>query len=112
VALKTLHYKLCFYVPVPQVETVKNALFAKGAGKIGNYDCVAWQTLGQGQFRPLAGSNPHLGEQGKIETVEEYKVEMVCAADIIKVVIKTLIHAHPYEEPAYDVFPLTRIDEP
>lgn len=51
-----MSYKLCFYVPVTHIEQVKQAMFAAGAGTIGNYDCCAWQVLGVGQFRPLAGS--------------------------------------------------------
>lgn len=99
-------YKLCFYVPESHLDSVKHALFAAGAGKIGQYDSCAWQTLGQGQFRPLIGANPHIGEVNKIETVAEYKVEMLCAKDNIKQVIAALKSAHPYEEPAYDVFQL------
>ena len=96
-------YKLCFYVPENATDLVKNALFEAGAGKIGNYDCCCWQTLGTGQFRPLDNSNPTIGEIGLIESVAEFKVEMVCEDKYIKVAIKALKKAHPYEEPAYDV---------
>ncbi len=72
-------YKLCYFVPETHVEQTKQALFDAGAGRIGDYDCCAWQCLGQGQFRPLEGSDPFLGKAGAIEAVDEYKVELVCA---------------------------------
>ncbi len=95
--------KLCVYIPSSHLEPVKAALFAAGAGKIGDYDQCCWQCVGLGQFRPLEGSQPFLGEQGKCEHVEEYRVEMVCEDARINAVIQALKEAHPYEEPAYDV---------
>lgn len=102
-------YKLCFYVPESAVEQVKQAVFQAGAGAIGDYDCCCWSVLGEGQFRPLAGSTPHIGQQGSLETVAEYRVEMVCRDDLISTVISALKLAHPYEEPAYDVWKLMEI---
>lgn len=99
-------YKLCFYVPVDHLDVVKQAVFAAGAGKIGDYDSCCWQVLGEGQFRPLDGSNPFIGQQGQVERVAEYRVELVCADDLIRAAVDALIHAHPYEEPAYDVWQL------
>ncbi|MBU3071593.1 YqfO family protein [Aestuariicella sp. G3-2] len=96
-------YKLCFYVPESHVDSVKEALFEAGAGKIGDYDSCCWQVLGQGQFRPLPGSQPHLGQHGLLETVDEYRVEMVCSGESIRAAVNALRRAHPYEEPAYDV---------
>ncbi len=98
--------KLCFYVHRSHLEAVKRACFDAGAGGIGNYDSCCWQVLGQGQFRPLAGSSPFLGERDKIEQVAEYKVEMVCDDEAIVAVIAAMRAAHPYEEPAYDVWRL------
>ncbi|MEH6565258.1 MAG: YqfO family protein [Halopseudomonas sp.] len=99
-------YKLCFFVPLSHVEQVKQAVFAAGAGRLGDYDSCSWQTLGLGQFRPLAGSNPHLGAQDRLERVEEYRVEMLCAEQHIRAAIGALRAAHPYEEPAFDVWRL------
>jgi len=99
-------YKLCFYVPESHLEGVKSAVFAAGAGRIGEYDSCCWQVLGQGQFRPLEGSEPYLGEQGELERVMEYRVEMVCAAGYVKASVEALIEAHPYEEPAWDLVAL------
>ena len=97
-------FKICFYVPVSHLNNVKQAMFTKGAGKVGNYDCCAWQTLGEGQFIPLQGSNAFVGSQDQLETVNEYKVEMVCDNTYVKDVIKALKESHPYEEPAYHVW--------
>ena len=99
-------YKICFYVPENAVEIVKLAVFKAGAGRIGNYDSCCWQVLGTGQFRPLDNSNPTIGKQGHIETVSEYRVEMVCEDQVIRVVVEALRQSHPYEEPAYDVLRL------
>ena len=96
-------YKLCFYVPEKATDLVKKALFEAGAGKIGDYDSCCWQTLGTGQFLPLDNSNPTIGKIGQIETVAEYKVEMVCDDEHIKAAIAALKKTHPYEEPAFDV---------
>ncbi|MBB1486646.1 YqfO family protein [Oceanospirillum sediminis] len=102
-------YKLAFFVPESHLETVKAAVFATGAGKIGNYDHCCWQIKGQGQFRALEGSQPFLGQQGQIETVEEYRVELVCHDELIREAVAAMKLAHPYDEPAYDVFPLADI---
>lgn len=99
-------YKLCFYVPATHVDSVKDAIFAAGAGRVGDYDSCAWQVLGEGQFRPLSGSNPFIGQPGQIEKVAEYKVEAVCEDAVMKAVVAALKSAHPYEEPAYQVWRL------
>lgn len=99
-------YKLAFFVPDSHVEVVKAAVFAAGGGRIGDYDHCAWQTLGQGQFRPLDGSQPFLGQTGQVEVVEEWKVELVVADELIVEVVGALKRSHPYETPAYEVWPL------
>ncbi len=100
-------YKFCFYVPESHLEEVKAAVFAVGAGRIGQYDSCCWQTLGKGQFRPLAGSDPFLGQQGHIEEVAEWKVELVVADELIHDVVKAMKKSHPYETPAFDVWRLS-----
>lgn len=99
-------YKLSFYVPESHVEAVKRAAFDAGAGRIGDYDSCCWQVMGQGQFRPLEGSDPFLGKQGEVEIVAEYRVEMVCAPEHIHAAVDAMLTAHPYEEPAWDVVAL------
>lgn len=96
-------YKLTVFIPEEALEKVKAALFAAGAGTIGNYEQCCWQVKGEGQFMPMAGSNPHLGSQDKLEKVAEWRVEMVVKTSIIAEVIEALKQAHPYETPAYDV---------
>lgn len=102
-------YKLIFFVPINDLEQVKSALFAAGAGVAGHYEQCCWQTLGQGQFCPTRGANPAIGAIGRLEKVQEYRVEMVCAGSHIKGAIAALKLAHPYEEPAFDVFELIHI---
>lgn len=103
-------FKLCFFVPESHLESTKRAIFDAGAGKIGDYDSCAWQCAGQGQFRPLEGSQPFLGKQGEVEYVDEFKVEIVCADDRIKDALAALRRAHPYEEPAFEVFRMESLD--
>lgn len=102
---------MSFYVPASHVEQVKQALFEQGAGRFGDYDQCAWQILGEGQFRPLAGSEPYLGIIGQVQTVPEYKVEMVCTDDLIKTVVQTLLACHPYQQPAYDIHKILGTEE-
>ncbi len=99
-------YKLCFFVPPSHLEDVKNALFAKGAGKIGLYEACCWQTLGTGQFKPMSGSQPFIGESDQLEQLDEWKVEMVCDDTLIRSIVDELKRVHPYEEVAYDVWQL------
>lgn len=96
--------KIEFYVPESHLEQVKGAMFQAGAGKVGAYECCAWQTLGQGQFKPVTGSSPFIGKADSLEKLAEFKVEMVCLQSLAKKVIAALKKHHPYEEVAYSVF--------
>jgi hypothetical protein len=102
-------YQIIFYVPESHLEAVKSSMFAAGAGQLGNYAGCAWQVKGTGQFCPQAGSQPFLGQEGQIEHVVEFKVEMICKVDCIKEVIAALKSTHPYEEPAYAVIELKNL---
>lgn len=97
-------YKVVVFIPLKHKEKVKEALFKAGAGKQGNYEYCAFELEGLGQFKPLEGSDAFIGEVEKLEFVEEVRVELLVASDKIQDVIKALKEAHPYEEPAYDVF--------
>lgn len=99
-------YLVVVYVPEGGVDDVVAAMSAAGAGRIGDYDQCAWKVLGQGQFRPLAGADPHIGTVGALEQVPEYRVEMVCERSVIKAVMAAMVAAHPYEEPAHHVVPI------
>ena len=103
-------YKLVFFVPESHLELVKTAVFAAGAGRVGNYDQCCWQVPGIGQFRPLANANPYIGVSNQLETLVEYRVEMVCADEFIQVAVAALRTAHPYEEPAFDVWHLVDVE--
>ena len=94
--------KFCFYVPESHLEAVKKAVFLAGAGKIETYDQCCWQVKGQGQFRPLKGSNAFIGEVGRLENIEEYRVEMLLDNAFKTEVFKAFKSAHPYEVPAFD----------
>ncbi len=98
--------KLCCFVPESHLDSVKMAMFDAGAGRIGQYEQCAWQTLGLGQFKPLGDANPFLGREGALEQVAEYNVEMVCEERFVEDAIKALHTAHPYETPAYEVYTL------
>ena len=98
-------YMLFFLVPETHLESVKHAIFKTGAGQIGNYQHCAWQTLGEGQFMPLAGSSAFIGEINQLEKVAEYKVEIACQGAQLKAAIHALKQAHPYETPAYHAIP-------
>mgnify|MGYP000451107021 CR=1 FL=1 len=108
-------YKFVFYVPTDHAENVKAAVFNTGAGKIGEYDQCCWQVLGQGQFRPLQGSTPFIGNtptadaEAALERVEEYRIEMVCHDELIQTAVAAMKESHPYEEPAYDAWRLADV---
>ena len=98
--------KLVVFVPREALESVRDALFAAGAGRIGNYERCSWYTAGTGTFRGGAGSDPSIGEVGREERVVELRFETVYPEERHEDVIAALRRAHPYEEPAYDVYPL------
>ena len=104
-------YKLTYHVPTGHLEDTKQALFAAGAGKSGNYDQCCWQVLGEGQFRPLADSAPFAGETNQLEVIDEYRVEMVCEDAYVKQAICALKNAHPYETPSIAVWALEDFEE-
>ncbi len=96
-------YRIGVYVPESHLESVKDAMFAKGGGKYRKYDRCSWQAPGTGQFRPLKDANPYRGTPGKLEKLLEFRVEMVCEGKAVREVIEAMLAAHPYEEPAYDI---------
>jgi len=95
--------KLVVFVPAADSARLVDALAAAGAGALGDYDRCAWTAQGTGTFRPLAGANPTVGEIGRIEQVDEARVEMVVPASKRAAVIAALRASHPYEEPAFDL---------
>jgi hypothetical protein len=103
-------YKIVVYVPAAHGEAVRRAMGEAGAGRIGNYDYCSFTVTGTGRFRPLAGANPSIGAVGRLETVEEERIETVCAEDRLRPALEAIRTAHPYEEPAIDVYPIEVVD--
>ena len=103
--------KIVVYVPVGDAERVRTALTEAGAGSIGDYDSCTFTTPGEGRFRPLEGANPTIGAIGSLEVVDEVRVESVCARGLRERVLAAMRAAHPYEEPAYDVFEMAGVDD-
>ncbi|QEP42516.1 NGG1p interacting factor NIF3 [Ectothiorhodospiraceae bacterium BW-2] len=99
-------YKLVIFLPETALASVKAALFEAGAGAFGHYDCCCWESSGQSQYRPLAGSHPHSGEMGRLHVETEYRLEMVCREEVLEEAVTALWHHHPYEQPAYEVIQL------
>ena len=94
--------KLIYYVPESHLETTKAAIFTAGAGGVGNYEHCAWQVKGIGQFKPMQGANPFLGQHDVLEQLEEWRVETIVPEDKALAVAKALKASHPYEEPAFE----------
>lgn len=101
--------KIVVTIPLENVEEVRNAMCEAGAGIIGNYTHCSMSTKCIGTFKPNEEANPYIGENNKMEFVEEEKLELVCDIKNVKNVISRLREVHPYEEPAIDIIPL--IDE-
>jgi hypothetical protein len=98
--------KLVVFVPQDALDSVRDALFAAGAGRVGDYERCSWYTEGTGTFLGGEGTNPALGEAGREEHVPELRLETVYPEGRHDEVIAALRTAHPYEEPAFDVYPL------
>ncbi|HBY57630.1 MAG TPA: Nif3-like dinuclear metal center hexameric protein [Candidatus Atribacteria bacterium] len=99
-------FKFAVYVPMQYADRVSQAIFEAGAGKIGKYTETSFHIAGKGTFKPLQGTHPFIGEIGKREEVQEIKIETVVAERDLESVIQAMKNAHPYEEPAYDVYEL------
>ncbi|KAF3940500.1 hypothetical protein ABW19_dt0206614 [Dactylella cylindrospora] len=100
-------YKLVFFAPVASLARIKEAIFATGAGTLGNglYTRCSFQTIGTGQFRPEIGSSPTIGKPGVTEVVEEIRCEIMCKGKKTAVAaVRALLHTHPYQAPAYEVY--------
>lgn len=104
-------YMLVFHVPTTHVEQVKEAVFAAGAGSMGNYEKCSWQILGTGQFLPVEGASPYRGTIGEVELVNEYRVEMTVEESAISHVVTALLATHPYEVPSYQLVPVLTLEQ-
>lgn len=103
--------KLIIYVPISHTEIVRQKLGELGAGQIGNYTFCSFTTHGTGRFKGNDSSNPTIGQKNNYESVDEEKIEVTVPVSAIKNIITEIKSVHPYEEMAYDVYPLISIDE-
>jgi len=99
-------HKLIWFVPEEALDATRDAVFAAGAGRIGDYQRCSWYTAGTGTFLGGPGTAPATGEQGREERTPELRVETVVPGERVEAVVSALIAAHPYEEVAYDLYPL------
>jgi hypothetical protein len=104
-------HKLVWFVPREALDMTRDAVFAAGAGRIGDYARCSWYTAGTGTFLPGVGSDPSIGTVGKEERVAELRVEVVVPAERLREVIAALRESHPYETVALEVYPLVAVDE-
>ncbi|MDO8514650.1 MAG: hypothetical protein Q7S50_03850 [bacterium] len=98
--------KIVVTVPVVDADKVRQAIGEAGGGKVGNYSFCSFSVRGVGRFLPGEDAHPTIGEVGKIEEVEEERIEINCDDELVANVVATIRHAHPYEEPAIDVYSL------
>jgi hypothetical protein len=98
--------KLIVFVPAEALDAVRDALFGAGAGRIGSYERCSWYTEGTGTFFGGEDTEPAVGESGREERVQELRLETVYPEDRHDEVVAALRRAHPYEEPAFDVYAL------
>ena len=101
-----MSYKLVWFVPADALEATRDAVFDAGAGRIGDYERCSWYTAGTGTFLGGEGTAPAVGEPEREERVPELRVETVVPEDRVGAAVAALRLAHPYEEPAFDVYPL------
>jgi hypothetical protein len=101
-----MNRKLVVFVPREALDPVRDALFAAGAGRIGDYQRCSWYTAGTGTFLGGEGTAPTVGERGREERVAELRLETLFPEERQDEVLAALRDAHPYEEPAFDIYPL------
>jgi hypothetical protein len=98
--------KIVIYVPVSHADAIREALGRAGTGKIGNYDFCSFSSRGTGRFLPNEHAKPAIGSVGVFEAVEEERIEVTCDLAFVSAVIAAVRVVHPYDEMAYDVYPL------
>ncbi|HEY3543133.1 MAG TPA: hypothetical protein VGK79_11390 [Gaiellaceae bacterium] len=103
-------HKLVWFVPADALDATRDAVFRAGAGRIGDYERCSWYTAGTGTFLPRAGAEPTIGEVGREERVAELRVETVVPVEIMGDVVGALCEAHPYEEVAYELYPIVDVE--
>lgn len=109
--MRVVKRKLVVFVPAQALENVREALFAAGAGRIGDYERCAWYTAGTGTFLAGEDAQPTVGEVGREQRVTDYRLEIVYPSELEAEIVQALRDAHPYEEPAFDLYQLREPDE-
>ena len=104
-------YKLVWFVPREALDQTREAVFAAGAGRIGEYERCSWYTAGTGTFFGGVGTAPSIGRAGREERVSELRVETVVPAESAVQVVEALREAHPYEEVAFELYPLVDLEQ-
>jgi len=99
-------YKIVVFVPAADLEAVRDAMAGAGAGVIGEYTYCSFATPGRGTFLGGAAARPAVGQAGRLEVVEEWRLEMITAGAVLPAVVAAMKRVHPYEEVAYDVYKL------
>ena len=105
-----MNRKLIVFVPREALDVVRDALFAAGAGRIGDYERCSWYTAGTGTFLAREGAEPTTGEVGREEHVRELRVETVVPVECADAVVRALLDVHPYEEVAFELYPLVDLE--
>ena len=105
-SIKNILYKIIVFVPASHLDKVREAMSKAGAGKIGNYSGCSFTMDGKGSFLPNEMASPYVGQSGKLERVDEARLEMVVGKSVVGPVVNEMLKAHPYEEVAYDIYPL------
>lgn len=104
--MPSLLYTLVVFVPLTHADQVRTAMAGAGAGKIGHYDSCSFSCKGTGRFRPLKGATPAIGTIGRVEEVEEERIEVVVKEEDLANVLRAIRSVHPYEEPAIHLLPM------
>jgi len=104
--MNTKFLKIVVYTPETHADKIRKAIAEAGAGHVGNYDYCSFSVKGTGRFRGGKGTNPYIGESGKIEEVEEERIETILEPEKLDQVLEAIKKVHPYEEPAIDIYPL------
>jgi hypothetical protein len=102
-------YKIVVYVPESHADQLREAMGNAGAGRIGNYTHCMFTLKGVGQFKPGEGADPYVGNVGELNKVNEERIETVCEGKALAAVVQAIRGTHPYEEPAFDVYPIELI---
>jgi hypothetical protein len=103
--------KIVTFVPLEHSDALRQALGKAGAGQIGEYSLCSFSVLGNGRFLPSSKAQPHIGQPDELETVEEERIEVTCERSKAKAVLAAMKSTHPYEEVAYDIYPLLEENE-